>query len=245
VNASLDAAKQATRMRMWDLLERESVVEAGVHGHIPDFMGADDAAERLAATPAWQGADVIKAVPDRAQMPARERALRDGKLLYMAVPGLAEDPPFCLLDPVGLSLSPAEAASREGAARAGRKVGVGQMRPVDLVICGSVAVNRRGARLGKGAGYSDIEVALLQEAGLLSPQTVIVTTVHPLQVVSEALPETAHDFSVDLIVTPDDVIECGPSRRPAGLYWEDLPEDMIAAIPVLAARHRQRPGRAG
>jgi NAD(P)-dependent dehydrogenase (short-subunit alcohol dehydrogenase family) len=36
------------------------------------------------------------------------------------------------------------------------------MRPVNLVVCGSVAVNRRGVRLGKGAGYSDIEVALLQ-----------------------------------------------------------------------------------
>ena len=47
-----------------------------------------------------------------------------------------------------------------------------------MVVCGSVAVNRRGARLGKGAGYSDIEVALLQEAGLIGPSTVIVTTVH-------------------------------------------------------------------
>lgn len=230
-------------MRVWDLLEREAVVEAGVHGHIPYFTGADAAAERLTTILAWRRAGVIKAVPDRAQQPVRERALQDGKLLYMAVPGLAEDPPFRLLDPASLSLAPAKAASKEGAVRAGRKVSVGQMQPVDLVICGSVAVDRSGARLGKGAGYSDIEVALLQEAGLLSPQTVIVTTVHPLQVVSEALPEAAHDFSVDLIVTPDDVIECGPSRRPAGLYWEHLPEEKIAAIPVLAARRSQHSGR--
>lgn len=52
-----------------------------------------------------------------------------------------------------------------------------------MVVCGSVAVNRRGTRLGKGAGYSDIEVALLQEAGLIGPSTVIMTTVHPPQVV--------------------------------------------------------------
>jgi hypothetical protein len=62
-----------------------------------------------------------------------------------------------------------------------------------------------------------------------------VTTVHHLQVVDEALPETEHDFSVDLIVTPGEVIECGPPRRPGGLYWEHLTEDKIAAIPVLAA----------
>ena len=66
-----------------------------------------------------------------------------------------------------------------------RKVGVEEMQPVDLIICGSVAVNRRGVRLGKGAGYSDIEFALLQEAGLLRPETTIVTTVHSLQVVHE------------------------------------------------------------
>ena len=91
-------------------------------------------------------------------------------------------------------------------------------------------------RLGKGAGYSDIEVALLQEAGLIGPDTVITTTVHPLQVIGEALPETEHDFSVDLIVTPDEVIACEPQRRPTGLYWNNLTPAKIAAIPVLAAR---------
>jgi 5-formyltetrahydrofolate cyclo-ligase len=109
-----------------------------------------------------------------------------------------------------------------------------------LVICGSVAVNRAGARLGKGAGYSDIEVALLQEAGLIGPNTTIVTTVHPLQVVDTDLPETAHDFSVDLIVTTSEVITCGPARRPPGIIWEHLSPEKIAAIPPLAARD---PGR--
>ena len=101
-------------------------------------------------------------------------------------------------------------------------------------------MNRRGTRLGKGAGYSDIEVALLQEAGLIGPSTVIVTTVHPLQVIDEVMPETEHDFSVDLIVTPDEVIECEPQRRPSGLYWNHLTRDKIAAIPVLAARAAAR-----
>ena len=200
----------------------------------------DAAADRLAHLPVWHAARVIKAVPDRAQQPVRERALRDGKLLYMAVPMLADDLPFCVLDPASLTVPPPEAASRETAARIAPKIALDQMRPIDMVVCGSVAVNRQGARLGKGAGYSDIEVALLQEAGLIGPSTVIVTTVHPLQVIDAALPETEHDFSVDLIVTPDEVIECGPPRRPRGLYWEHLTEDKIAAIPVLAARAAAR-----
>ena len=240
MSTGTDAAKQAIRTEIWDLLERERAVERGVHGYIPAFAGAGMAADRLAHLPVWHAARVIKAVPDRAQQPVRERALRDGKLLYMAVPMLADDLPFYALDPASLTVSPLEAASRETAARIAPKIALDQMRPIDMVVCGSVAVNRQGARLGKGAGYSDIEVALLQEAGLIGPSTVIVTTVHPLQVIDAALPETEHDFSVDLIVTPDQVIECGPPRRPSGLYWEHLTEDKIAAIPVLAARAAAR-----
>jgi 5-formyltetrahydrofolate cyclo-ligase len=236
MSSEIGTAKQPIRKHMWDLLERERVVEPGVHGYIPAFTGADTAAVRLAELPVWHAAEVIKAVPDRAQQPVREHALRDGKLVYMAVPRLADDLPFYLLDPASLSVPPAEAASSEGAARVARKIGVAHMRPVDLVVCGSVAVNRAGMRLGKGAGYSDIEVALLQEAGLISPHTVIITTVHPLQVLSDPIPETEHDFRVDLIVTSGEVIQCGPPQRPGHLDWGQLTAEKIAAIPVLAER---------
>jgi 5-formyltetrahydrofolate cyclo-ligase len=168
----------------------------------------------------------------------RARTLGEGKLLYMAVPKLAKAKPFYLLDPATLSVPPEEAASKNVAARIARQVGVDEMRPVDLIVCGSVAVNRRGVRLGKGAGYSDIEVALLQEAGLIGPATTIVTTVHSLQVVDDELPETDHNFSVDVIVTPNDVIRCANPRRPQGLVWADLSAEKIAAIPVLATRLR-------
>lgn len=215
-----DQAKYAIRERVWTLLEHERAAPPDVHGRIPAFYGAEAAADRLATLPAWEAARVIKAVPDKAQLPVRARALAAGKLVYMAVPKLAEELPFYLLDPATLTVPPSEAASSKVAATVARKVGVEDMQPVDLIVCGSVAVNRDGVRLGKGAGYSDIEVALLQEAGLVGPNTTVVTTVHSLQVVDDELPETEHDFSVDLIVTPNDVIECGPSRRPSGLIWE-------------------------
>ena len=136
---------------MWDLLVQEGVVERGVHGYIPAFVGAATAADRLAGLPEWRAAQVVKAVPDRAQQPVRERALRDGKLLYVAVPRLAAGLPFYALDPASLTAVPAEAASKEHAAHHARKVGVADMRRVDMVVCGSVAVSRRGTRLGKGA----------------------------------------------------------------------------------------------
>ncbi|NJP25269.1 5-formyltetrahydrofolate cyclo-ligase [Microbispora hainanensis] len=231
-----DQAKQEVRERVWALLEQERVVPPGVRGRIPAFVGAEAAAERLAKLSIWWEAAVIKAVPDKAQLPVRARALAEGKLVYMAVPKLAEAQPFYLLDPAALTVPATEAASSKIAATMARRVDVEEMRPVDLIVCGSVAVNRQGVRLGKGAGYSDIEVALLHEAGLIGPDTTIVTTVHSLQVVAGDLPEAEHDFRVDFIVTPDEVIECGPPRRPRGLYWESLPQEMIDAIPALATR---------
>lgn len=238
--ANVDQQKQAVRERIWDLLEREQAAPAGVHGRIPNFVGADRAASRLAQLTQWQSARVVKAVPDAAQAPVRALALEHGKSLYMAVPKLATPRPFYYLDSNTLTAPPTEAADKDVAAKIGRQVDLSEIQPVDLIVCGSVAVNRHGVRLGKGAGYSDIEVALLQEAALIGPATTIVTTVHNLQVLDEDLPETDHDFSVDVIVTSDEVIHCGPPRRPLGLVWEALSEEQIRAIPVLAAEYRHR-----
>jgi 5-formyltetrahydrofolate cyclo-ligase len=229
----VDRVKDAARTRVWDALARAQAAQPNVHGKIPAFVGADVAADRLAALPVWERAQVVKAVPDRAQLPVRARALAEGKLVYMAVPKLASEQPFRLLDPRHLTVPPDQAATHEVAMQVGQPVGVEEMQRVDLVVVGSVAVDRHGVRLGKGAGYADLEVALLVEAGLLTDTTIIVTTVHPLQVLDHDLPETRHDFRVDLIVTPDEVIPCTPPRRPAGLYWADLPAQKINAIPVL------------
>jgi 5-formyltetrahydrofolate cyclo-ligase len=237
--ADAEQAKHKVREQVWALLEREgAALPPGAHGRIPNFVGADAAAGRLAARSEWQAARVVKSNPDKAQLAVRAQALVEGKLLYMAVPRLADERPFFLLDPARLTTPAREAASSRGASTAGRKASLGELGPIDLVICGSVAVNRDGARIGKGAGYSDLEVALLIEAELVGPDTVFATTVHELQVLDEALPETEHDFRVDLIVTPKEAIWCGSTRRPSGIRWDHLSPEKIAAIPVLSARMR-------
>jgi 5-formyltetrahydrofolate cyclo-ligase len=234
-------AKQAVRERVWALLERERAARfPGTKGRIPNFAGAPAAAGRLAALPPWRAARVVKTNPDAPQLPVRARALADGKLLYMAVPRLGDERPFILLDPGRLEVPARRAASITGSARAGRRIGVAELRPVDLVICGSVAVNRQGVRVGKGGGFSDLEFALLVEAGLVGPDTVVATTVHPLQVLAEALPETDHDFRLDLIVAGEEVITCRRTRRPPGILWNHLDAAKIAAIPALAAQLPQR-----
>ncbi|WP_236594488.1 5-formyltetrahydrofolate cyclo-ligase [Saccharothrix sp. 6-C] len=81
--ADVDQAKQAAREKVWSLLERERAVPPGVHGRIPAFFGADEAAARLAELPEWRAARVVKAVPDTPQEPVRARALHDGKPLLV------------------------------------------------------------------------------------------------------------------------------------------------------------------
>ena len=229
-------AKEDVRQRIWSLLERERVARfPGARGRIPNFAGAGVAAGHLAGLPEWQEAAVIKANPDAPQLAVRARALADGKRLYMAVPRLRAVKPFLRLDPTRLDEHPRRAASIKGAAKKGHPVAVEEMERIDVVVCGSVAVSRKGVRVGKGGGYSDLELGLLVDAGLIREDTVLVTTVHPLQILDEDLPEAEHDFRVHLIVTPSEVIRTRARRPLAGILWDHLDPEKIAAVPALAA----------
>jgi 5-formyltetrahydrofolate cyclo-ligase len=71
---------------------------------------------------------------------------------------------------------------------------------------------------------------------------VSVTTVHELQIYpAGAIPLTGHDVPLDFIITPERVIDCRDSRSrhepraAAGICWDDLTEEKIAAIPLLSA----------
>ena len=243
--ADLLAAKAAVRENVWEALRAAKVARfPGAAGRIPNFTGAEAAAERLRGLPAWQDAATVKANPDSPQLRVRQRALEDGKVVYMAVPRLAEPEPFFALDPDHLAEPPRKAASISGATRSARRVRLDELTPVDLVVMGSVAVGEDGARLGKGGGFADLEFALATAAGLIGPRTVIVTTVHEIQLrPAGEIPVTSHDVPVDLIVTPERVIDCrgGPLARPAaGIEWADLTEEKIAAIPLLSALRAAR-----
>jgi 5-formyltetrahydrofolate cyclo-ligase len=231
------AAKAALRERVWADLDEPGVARFPKPANrIPNFVGAEAAARRLADTDAWRAASTVKSNPDSPQWPVRQRALEDGKRLYMAVPRLAEPKPFFLLDPARLVDDPRRATSIKGAPRNAQAVDVAELDPVDLVVTGCVAVDETGARLGKGGGFSDLELALAAEAGLVDEHTVVVTTVHERQLLrSGAVPTTVHDIHVDLVVTPERVVECPRPRqwRLRSVRWDELTPDKIAAIPLL------------
>ncbi|MEG3841802.1 5-formyltetrahydrofolate cyclo-ligase, partial [Microcoleus sp. herbarium14] len=116
-----------------------------------------------------------------------------------------------------------------------------EMEPIDLVIIGCVAVARNGGRTGKGAGFADLELAMLTEFGLVEIDTPIVTTVHPLQVVENSrLPMQVHDWALNWIVTAEEVIETNTIYpRPTGLNWDSLRSEQLAQIPILRKLREQ------
>jgi len=238
-------AKARLRAEVWSALTTARVGRfPGAEGRIPNFVGAEDAAQRLRATEEWRSARTIKANPDAAQWPVRQRALEDGKLVFMAVPRLAEPEPFLLLDPDDLADSARKASSIKGAARSARRGSVADLERVDLVVAGCVAAGVDGARLGKGGGFSDLEFAVASEAGLIGQGTVVVTTVHELQLRGAGVvPTTAHDVPLDVVVTPGRVIDCRagrPPRAPAMVRWDELTEAKMAAIPLLTELRTRR-----
>jgi 5-formyltetrahydrofolate cyclo-ligase len=232
------------RDRIWSRLEESDVSRfPGARGRIPNFAGAEEAAERLRGRPEWRATEHLKANPDSPKWPVRQRALEDGKVVYMAVPQLADEHPFFLLDPDRLEAPPRQASSITGASRNGITAGVDEMEPVNLVVTGCVAVSPDGRRLGKGGGFSDLEYAVALEAGIVDAETPVVTTVHELQVVDEGeIPVTGHDVRLDLAVTPERVIELPESGRRGrgGIRWEELTEEKIASIPLLRRLREER-----
>jgi 5-formyltetrahydrofolate cyclo-ligase len=231
-------SKDQIRKKVWSEMEKRRVARfPGAAGRIPNFTGAEACAKMLAETKMWKSARVLKVNPDAPQRAIRQQALSEGKIIYMAVPRLRSVKPFIELDPAKLQCSAYAASSIKGASQFGKPVGLSELKNIDLVVCGSVAVNRCGARVGKGGGYSDLEFALLVEANKIGVKTPIVTAVHPLQIINEQIPTEKHDIPLDAILTPLAVIEVNPRlRRPRGILWRSLPQEKIDEIPVLQNR---------
>src|SRR5262245_32346123 len=119
--------KQEIRERVWRALEKARGHRfAGTRGRIPNLVGAERAADRLCELDVWKRALVLKCNPDAPQRPVRLRALKEGKIVYMAVPRLRELECFIELDPSRLGKNVTQASSIEGAFRFGRSVQIGR-----------------------------------------------------------------------------------------------------------------------
>lgn len=82
--------KWTIRKRIWDKLEAENIARPPrpVHHRIPNFDGAERAADRLAELPEFQKAGCVKVNPDTPQKAVRHRVLAEGKTLLTPQPRL-------------------------------------------------------------------------------------------------------------------------------------------------------------
>ena len=246
--AGRNSDKDAVRGAVWDALENGGMAMGPTWSHIPNFIGADMAAWRLAQTEAWKRAKVVKCNPDPPQIPIRLRALYEGKMLYAPVPYLTREFPYLRIDPARLKekgVSFELAATSEGYMMHGERIGFEDVAPIDFAVVGSVAVSRSGGRTGKGAGFADLETGIFRELGIIGSQTPMATTVHSSQLVpDEKVFMMAHDSPLDFVATEAELIVTGnDAPRPSGVAWDFVQEDQFEQIPFLRALRERMEAR--
>jgi 5-formyltetrahydrofolate cyclo-ligase len=197
---NMTSKKQQLREKIWSEMERSgiAVFPLPCRGRIPNFVGAEIAAEKLRQLEEWRKAKVVFANPDSPQRKVRENALKDGKILIMASPRLKRG--FILINPANVKGREHFASTIKGAFKFG--VETRDFPRPDLIVEGSVAVDVHGHRLGKGHGYGDVEINTLKR---IFGEIPIVTTVHDMQVL-ESVPFEEKDEKVSIITTPTKII---------------------------------------
>jgi len=163
------SGKDVLRSRILSALFESTATLKDPTGHIPPFIGAERAALKLAVLPIWTQASVIRCNPDSTKLLVRVQAIKDGEILYMAVSRLTDIQCFIEFDPQNIptgSLGAMLSASR--AIQYGKLVSFEEMEPIDLVVTGCVAVTRPDGRMGKGAGFADLELGMLRDINIIN-----------------------------------------------------------------------------
>ena len=222
---------------MWKAIKPYALPPFPVEGRIPNFKGAKEAAERLLSLKEWKEAKVVKANPDSPQRWIRLKALEEGKALLMATPRLREG--FLLLSAEFVPKEKfKEASTIKGAFKWGKKLKsiddlLKNVEGIDFIVEGSVAVDLGGRRIGKGAGYGDLEFGILSELGLIDQNVPVATTVHDVQILEGPLPQDPWDVPLTFASTPTKLLCFEPLPRPKGIMWDLLDSKKLQEIPLL------------
>ena len=231
---SIKEEKNRIREKIWRIMEEKNIARfpRPVYGRIPNFVGAEIAANRLMALEFIHRAEVFKVNPDSPQRPIRELILRLGKKLIMPTPRLRRG--FLVIDPSRVPRNHiSRAATIRGAFIYGHPVNLKNIPKIDVIIIGSVAVAKDGSRIGKGGGYSELEYGILREIGAINEDTPVITTIHEIQLV-DRLPQEDHDVPVDYIITNRRIIEVRSRRKkPKGIIWSKITGEMLNKMPIL------------
>ncbi|MER3502095.1 MAG: 5-formyltetrahydrofolate cyclo-ligase [Candidatus Fervidibacterota bacterium] len=197
--------RERLRRRIWHLMEDAGVLTfpLEVFGRVPNFIGAEQAAELLAKQPEFAQAKVVFVSPDHVMRRVRELVLERGKILAVSLPQrlLRRGAPALLQITERKAIK--AAVSVDNFLRYGKPLSL----PVDLAVLSSVVVDRWGNRLTPSREFGDREWQLLVEGGFVRESTKIATITHPLQFADDLVKwRTDEDVRAHLIVTPEEVI---------------------------------------
>lgn len=231
--------KRSLRVQTWKKIQQNKcgIGFNAIFNRIPGFVDSDKAGSLLAETEEFKKAEHVKVNIDRALHAIKLQTLVTGKTLYLP----ATRDSAALFLKVDVPADATEEQKKEilhvqDVQQHRTEVGLGTKVKFDLVVIGSVLVSREGYRIGRGNGFADLDIGVLIELGCITPETVIVTMVHDLQVV-DSLPKhlfQKYDTPVDIIVTPTEVIRVEKALpRPTGIFWEILSERRLQIVPVL------------
>ncbi|KAH8414316.1 hypothetical protein KR215_002992 [Drosophila sulfurigaster] len=234
-----EPTKRSLRVQTWKKIQEGKVGLGfnGIFNRIPAFVDADKAAALLIQEEEFKKAQHIKVTIDRALHDFKEQALLANKSVYL--PSTRDSSALFLKVEVpedATDEQKKESLRVQDIQKFRSEIGLDSKLKLDLVVIGSVVVSRDGYRIGRGNGFADLDIGLLIELGVITPQTAIVTIVHDVQVV-DTLPVNLfqkYDSPVDIIVTPTEVIRVAKRLpRPSGVFWELLSERRLKILPVL------------
>ncbi|WP_440059391.1 5-formyltetrahydrofolate cyclo-ligase [Thermogladius sp. 4427co] len=227
--------RESIRLNIWRMLEEKGIARfpRPVYGRIPNFEGAEEAAARLLRELKIGRFENVFVNPDSPQAPLRRLLLEKNIKVFVSTPRIRQG--FLLLDPFKIpSTEVWKASTISGMFKYGIAIHPRNMPQIDLFIAGSVAVDLRGGRLGKGEGYSEIEYGILTHYNLVDDRTPVVTTVHDMQIVPFEIPLMPWDVPVDYISTPTRFIEVREKRiKPRGVECSIIPRSKILDIQLL------------
>ncbi|MHA1322454.1 MAG: 5-formyltetrahydrofolate cyclo-ligase [Candidatus Helarchaeota archaeon] len=194
------------RDQIWAKMTEEEIASFPLpcFGRIPNFIGAEEASKLILQLPEFRKARFIFSAPDHVLHTIRQITLESRKDLLVATPKIQE---FLLLKDITPRLI-RKSITIKGMYQFGVQVKFNQIsRPLDLFCEGSVAVDRKGNRLGKGKGYGDREFRILQQEGIIDEETLVVTLVHESQILEDfSYLMNPQDVKVDIILTPNKII---------------------------------------
>ncbi len=233
--------KSSVRERVFADLRQVALPDSRFHydfgEFITDFIGSDQATDRLMAHRFYRNARCIFITPDNCLEALRHRSLLDGKLILMTSYSIKRG--FWLLDPARI---PADrylyAATLDGMERHATAMTLADIRSqlpsLDYMVTGTGAINEQGVRFGKGHGFFDAEWGMLYRIGKISTATPTAALVHDCQVLTETLYPEVFDTVADAIFTPTRTIEVEQPHKPTcGIVWDLLDPHMLATIPPL------------